>query len=249
MKATRLLRRPPARLSNHFRLMNDSSENTVVRVEGLRKEYAVREGALVVLDGVDLAVAKGESVAVMGPSGSGKSTLLHILGTLERPTGGRVTLAGRDPFSLPENELASFRNRELGFVFQDHQLLPQCTALENVLIPSLVARGDRGERAERARRLLERVGLAQRMNYRPAELSGGERQRVAIARALIQSPGILLCDEPTGNLDQATGESIVDCFVKLQREECVALIVVTHNERFARRFDRTLHLADGRLAA
>ena len=221
----------------------------MIVVENLIKEFETRSGVLRVLDGVNLSVERGESAAVMGPSGSGKSTLLHILGTLDMPTSGRVELAGKDPSSLSPDGMAWFRNREIGFVFQDHQLLPQCSVLENVLIPTLVCDKNQAEGAARARGLLERVGLSERMHYRPAELSGGEKQRVAIARALIRNPAILLCDEPTGNLDQATADSVGDCFVELQREEKVALVVVTHNPGFARRFDRTLVLEKGRLVA
>jgi lipoprotein-releasing system ATP-binding protein len=219
----------------------------MIEVEALRKEYPAPAGPSVILSGASLTVGRGESVAIMGPSGSGKSTLLHILGTLDRPTAGRVTLDGQDPFSLPEAALADFRNRTIGFVFQDHVLLPQCTALENVLIPTLAAPGDRRAAAGRAGELLETVGLAERRDARPAELSGGERQRVAIARALINRPGILLCDEPTGNLDAATGERIGELFQAIRQAERVAMVVVTHNEAFARRFGRVLHLANGRL--
>jgi len=231
--------------------MAEPAESAVVQVEELRKEYAARRGAavekIVVLAGLHLTVRRGDSAAIMGPSGSGKSTLLHILGVLDRPTAGRVRLAGRDPFALSEAEAADFRNRELGFVFQDHYLLPQCSALENVLVPTLVRREERPEAAERARGLLKRLGLGQRMEHRPAELSGGERQRVAIARALINAPKILLCDEPTGNLDQAAGQSIAECLENLQRDDEVALVVVTHNEQFAKRFNRLLRLVGGSL--
>lgn len=219
----------------------------MIEAEGVRKEYPAQAGGQVVLAGVDLAVRRGESVAVMGPSGSGKSTLLYILGTLDAPTAGRVSIAGREPFGLKEKELADFRNRELGFVFQDHALLPQCTALENVLVPTLARGGDRQAAASRAERLLESVGLRERIDARPAELSGGERQRVAIARALINEPRVLLCDEPTGNLDAETGERIGELFVKLQQQEQVAMVVVTHNEAFAKRFDRVLWLRGGKL--
>jgi len=224
-------------------------DKQIILVEGLTKEYPTRGEPLVVLEGVALAVRPGESVAIMGPSGSGKSTLLHILGTLERPTRGTVTLAGEDPFLLREGPLADFRNRRLGFVFQDHQLLPQCSALENVLIPTLVRPGGRREAEERARQLLTQVGLAERMEYRPGELSGGERQRVAIARAMVNRPPILLCDEPTGNLDEASAGRVGDCFNELQQAERVALVVVTHNAAFASRFDRVLQLHGGRLSA
>ncbi|MCX7015244.1 MAG: ABC transporter ATP-binding protein [Candidatus Sumerlaeota bacterium] len=225
--------------------MSQPAGEIAVRAEGVRKEYPTRDGALVVLEGVDLAVRRGESLAVMGPSGSGKSTLLHILGTLDRPTAGEVRIAGQNPFSLSESEIAEFRGRELGFVFQDHHLLPQCSAVENALVPTLARRCDRGAAAGRAPALLERVGLGARMDYPPADLSGGERQRVAIARAMINAPRILLCDEPTGNLDKATAESIGDCFLDLQKNDGMALVVVTHDERFARRFDRVARLEGG----
>src|SRR5262245_61548852 len=172
-------------------------------VRHLGKDYPTRTGPLSVLRDVDLDLGRGDALAVMGPSGSGKSTLLHILGTLDTPTRGTVRLDGQDPFALPERALADFRNRHVGFVFQDHHLLPQCSVLENVLIPTLVGRHD-GEAPARARRLLERVGLGDRLEHRPAELSGGERQRVAVARALIHKPALLLADEPTGNLDRHT---------------------------------------------
>ncbi|MEN6626282.1 MAG: ABC transporter ATP-binding protein [Candidatus Sumerlaeia bacterium] len=218
-----------------------------VNIKDLRKEFAGAAGPVVVLDGLSLAVARGESAAIMGPSGSGKSTLLHIIGALEPPTAGRVSVGGVDPFALNEKDAAAFRNRTIGFVFQDHALLPQCTAIENVLIPTLAGDGDKRAAAGRAAELLERVGLGGRLDSRPAELSGGERQRVAIARAMINRPRILLCDEPTGNLDAATGDRIGELFVNLQRAEEIALIVVTHNEAFARRFNRISHLIDGRL--
>ncbi|MCX7044656.1 MAG: ABC transporter ATP-binding protein [Candidatus Sumerlaeota bacterium] len=218
-----------------------------IHVAKLTKSYATARGPVEILRGVDLSVCAGQSVAIMGPSGSGKSTLLHILGTLDRPSSGSVLLSGRDPFALADKALADFRNREIGFVFQEHYLLPQCTALENALVPALVSAADRRQAAERARRLLERVGLAGLMDSPPAMLSGGERQRVAIARALINRPHILLCDEPTGALDQATGEAMADLLREIQRDEAVALVAVTHNESFARRFDRLLRLKEGKL--
>ncbi len=182
----------------------------------------------------------------MGPSGSGKSTLLHILGTLDTPTSGSVTLGGRDPFALGDRELAAFRNRELGFVFQDHCLLPQCSALENVLAPTLVATSRAGHEA-RARELLARVGLGDRLDHRPAELSGGEKQRVALARALVLNPRLLLCDEPTGNLDGAAAEAVADLLLELFGREQSVLIVVTHSDGLARRFSDRRRLAEGRL--
>jgi len=186
----------------------------------------------------------------MGPSGSGKSTLLHILGTLDRPsrpTIGEVRLDGKDPFALSEPALADFRNRHIGFVFQDHYLLPQCSVLENVLIPTLVSREDRVGVEAWARQLLERVGLAQRLDHRPAELSGGERQRVAVARALIRRPVLLLADEPTGNLDRRTAQAVGQLLLELHREQQTILIVVTHSPELARLLPRQMEMSDGTL--
>jgi lipoprotein-releasing system ATP-binding protein len=218
-----------------------------LQVSHLCKDYPTRSGPLSVLRDVNLEVPRGETLAVMGPSGSGKSTLLYILGTLDRPTSGTVALAGQDPFKLPEKQLADFRNRHIGFVFQDHHLLPQCSVLENVLIPTLAARGD-GDNAEKwARELLERVGLSQRLDHRPAELSGGERQRVAVARALIRRPVLLLADEPTGNLDRHTARDVGALLLDLHRQEQTILVVVTHSLELARLFPRRLEMADGAL--
>ena len=217
-------------------------------VENVVKEYPTRSGALVVLSGVSLTLDAGEAIALMGPSGSGKSTLLNILGTLESPTRGRVTLDGVDPFALPEPELAAFRNRHVGFVFQDHHLLPQCSVLENVLIPTLVANdGDRASFEAEALRLLDRVGLSARLDHRPAELSGGERQRAAIARALIRKPKVLLADEPTGNLDRKTAHGVGELLSELHRQEGSVLVVVTHSPELAKLFPRRAEMADGRL--
>jgi lipoprotein-releasing system ATP-binding protein len=217
-------------------------------VTDVRKEYPTRSGPLPVLGGVSLSLNRGESAAVMGPSGSGKSTLLHILGTLDRPTAGTVKLDDADPFALSENDLAAFRNRRIGFVFQDHHLLPQVTVLENVLIPTLVNREvKRTEVVQYARELLDRVGLANRLDHRPAELSGGERQRVAVARALIHKPHLLLADEPTGNLDSVNAAAIGHLLLDLHRQQQTILLVVTHSPELAKLFPRTLHMADGRL--
>ncbi|NQU45364.1 ABC transporter ATP-binding protein [bacterium] len=222
----------------------------MIEARGLCKEYRSGRRNLVVLDGVDLEVGAGESAAIMGPSGSGKSTLLHILGTLDTPTGGSLSLGGENPFDLSPEKLADFRNRRVGFVFQDHYLLPQCTALENVLIPALVqAKSSRDDAAKRAAELLERVGLGKRRDYHPGELSGGESQRVAIARALINRPAIVLCDEPTGNLDQDTGSEIAEVFLRIQHEDEVALVLATHDSALAERFDRIVRLVKGRLEA
>ena len=212
----------------------------------VRKEYPGPTGSLTILDGVSMALAPGESVCVMGPSGSGKSTLLAILGALESPTSGTVALAGEDPARLSEKELAGFRNRRVGFVFQDHCLLPQLTALENVLVPSLVAPPD-AARDARARELLEAVGLGARLDHRPAQLSGGEKQRVAIARALVMRPALLLADEPTGDLDEHTAETLHDLLQEMHREHGLTSLIATHNPKLAAACDRVLRLEDGRL--
>lgn len=219
-----------------------------LEVQSINKVFQSGEDELKILDALDLEVRRGESVVIMGPSGSGKSTLLQILGTLDQPTEGKILLDGEDPSGLSDKALATFRNRKIGFVFQDHQLLPQCTAIENVLIPTLAEKtADRKAMADRAKKLLERVGLAERADHRPGRLSGGEKQRVAIARALIQEPAILLADEPTGSLDEKTGHRIADIFEKLLEDEEVALVIATHDQDFSRRFDRLLRLHEGKL--
>ena len=218
-----------------------------LEVSHLSKDYPTRSGPLAVLREIDFQLQRGEALAVMGPSGSGKSTLLHILGTLDRPTGGTVRLEGKDPFALSERELADFRNWHIGFVFQDHHLLPQCSVLENVLIPTLVDRSDRAQEEGWARHLLERVGLAGRLDHRPAELSGGERQRVAVARALIHKPLLLLADEPTGNLDRHSARAVGKLLLDLHREENTILVVVTHSQELADTFPRVLEMDDGTL--
>jgi ABC-type lipoprotein export system ATPase subunit len=200
-----------------------------------------------VLKGVSLEVARGESLAVIGPSGSGKSTLLNIIGTLDRATSGEVVLAGQDLSRLDDKKLAEVRNRQIGFVFQSHHLLPQCTVMENVLVPTLAdTSGHLATGApERVERLLKRVGLGERMNHRPGQLSGGERQRVAVVRALINQPQLLLADEPTGALDRAAAEQLAQLLLELNREEGVTLIVVTHALDLARKMGRVLELTDG----
>jgi len=201
------------------------------------------------LRGVNLDVAPGDALAIMGPSGSGKSTLLYILGTLDRPTAGTATLEGTDPFALDEAKLAAFRNRKIGFVFQEHHLLPQCSVLENVLIPTLVNPSGRPDDAMKwARELLDRVGLGHRLEHRPAELSGGERQRVAVARSLIHKPSLLLADEPTGNLDSGNAKAIGELLLELHRAERNILVVVTHSRELAETFPRRAEMADGRLS-
>ncbi|MGH7360634.1 MAG: ABC transporter ATP-binding protein, partial [Candidatus Methylomirabilales bacterium] len=194
-----------------------------------------------------LTVSAGEFVAVVGPSGAGKSTLLHLLGALERPTGGELSYGDRALWSLSDGELAEFRNRTIGFVFQFHHLLPEFTALENAMMPALISRKLPAEAAEAARALLVQVGLGGRVQHRPGELSGGEQQRVAVARALVSSPRVLLADEPTGNLDRKTGEEVFALLRLFNRERGVALVLVTHNEALSRQADRILRLEDGRL--
>jgi lipoprotein-releasing system ATP-binding protein len=183
----------------------------------------------------------GEAAAIMGPSGSGKSTLLYILGALDRPTSGTVTLGGEDPFTLDGTALAAYRNRRIGFVFQDHALLPQCSLLENVLLPTLVGAAD-ADAPARARHLLDRVGLGSRLDHRPAQLSGGEKQRAAIARALIRQPQLLLCDEPTGNLDAESADAVASLLFELHAAQQTVLVVVTHSETLAARFPTRFHL-------
>ena len=218
-----------------------------LEVDDVRKDYPTRDEPLVVLRGISLELAAGQKLAILGPSGSGKSTLLNILGTLEPPSGGRVVLDGQDLSQLSEPELAVFRNRRIGFVFQDHHLLPQCTALENVLLPTVARGATTAEDAERARRLLDRVGLSRRRDHRPAELSGGERQRAALARALVNRPALLLADEPTGNLDRTTSEAVARLLLELHEQEQMILIVATHSQRLAELLGRQFELDDGRL--
>jgi len=219
-----------------------------LQIRDVRKEYPTRSGSLKVLDGVSLSLDRGDAVAIMGPSGSGKSTLLHILGTLDFPTAGSIQLDGVSPFALNERDLAAFRNRRIGFVFQDHHLLPQCSVLENVLIPTLVnPDANKPELLKTAKELLDRVGLSDRIEHRPAELSGGERQRVAVARALIQKPTLILADEPTGNLDRASAAVVGKLLVELNRQEQSILVVVTHSQELAGLSPNRLEMGDGRL--
>jgi lipoprotein-releasing system ATP-binding protein len=218
----------------------------MLTVARLSKEYPTPRGPLAVLSDVSFSLAPGDAAAIMGPSGSGKSSLLYIVGALEPPTSGTVSLDGRDPFQLPADQLAAFRNQSIGFVFQDHCLLPQCTVLENVLIPTLVAASDTGD-GDRARALVEAVGLGARVDHRPGELSGGERQRVAIARALVRQPRLLLCDEPTGNLDRASAEQVASLLLDLHRRQQGILIAVTHSAQLAERFPIRFELADRNL--
>jgi lipoprotein-releasing system ATP-binding protein len=219
-----------------------------LQVENVTKQYPTRAAPLEVLRGVSLALDPGENLAILGPSGSGKSTLLSIIGTLESPTSGRVTLDGVDPAALDECGLAAFRSRRVGFVFQDHYLLPQCSVLENVLLPAVPLGAVEEATIRRAEMLLERVGLSERRSHRPAELSGGERQRAALARALINGPELLLADEPTGNLDRTTAHQVGQLLVEIQKAESTMLIVVTHSERLAELMQKRRELDGGVLA-
>jgi lipoprotein-releasing system ATP-binding protein len=218
----------------------------MLELSNISKQYPTPRGPLPVLSGIDLKLERGEAVAIMGPSGAGKSTLLYIAGALEPPTSGTVTFDGRNPYELSEKELATFRNQSIGFVFQEHCLLPQCSVLENVLVPTLVT-GGRHEYAKRARELLDRVGLGDRLDHRPAELSGGEKQRAAIARALILRPVLLLCDEPTGDLDQTSAEVVADLLVELHRGQETILVVVTHSPALAARMLKRYELRHANL--
>jgi lipoprotein-releasing system ATP-binding protein len=209
------------------------------------KDYPAPNGRLPILENCTFSLARGEAASVVGPSGTGKSTLLYILGALEPPTAGRVTLDGRNPFELPERELAAFRNKQVGFVFQDHCLLPQCSVLENVLTPTLVA--EPRDYVTRARTLLGQVGLAHRLDHRPGELSGGEKQRVALARALVCEPSLLLCDEPTGSLDRESAENVASLLLDLHAQQKTILVVVTHNLELAARFPRRFELRNRQL--
>ncbi len=220
--------------------------SVIVQCDAVHKKYPTPGEDLVVLRDVNLVLERGQSAAILGPSGCGKSTLLNILGTLDTPSSGSVVVDGAKLSDLPENELARFRCERIGFVFQEHHLLRQCNVLENVLLPTIPAGRD-PRAAERARGLLDRVGLASRLQHRPAELSGGERQRVALARAIINEPALILADEPTGNLDRASAEAVADLLCDLQRDENATLMVVTHSDTLAGRFDRQLVLADGQL--
>jgi lipoprotein-releasing system ATP-binding protein len=212
----------------------------------LSKRYPTPAGELTVLRDVSLSLNATESACVMGPSGSGKSTLLYILGGLEPPTSGSVQLDGADPYSLSAEALAAFRNRDVGFVLQDHCLLPQCTVLENVLVPTLVGAADESA-PERAKALLQMVGLSERLDHRPSELSGGEKQRAAIARALIRNPRLILCDEPTGNLDAETAATVADLLISLHARQKGIMILVTHSEALGSRFSRRWRMNRGEL--
>jgi lipoprotein-releasing system ATP-binding protein len=221
--------------------------NNLLEVRGLFKTYGSSSSQIEVLRGIDLDLQAGTTTALIGASGAGKSTLLHLLGALDRPTSGTVCFRGENIFTKNDRQLAAFRNRSIGFVFQFHHLLPEFTALENVMMPALIGRVPRPEAREAAASLLEDVGLGQRMTHRPGELSGGEQQRVAIARALALEPELLLADEPTGNLDMKTSDGIHAMLTELQTKKRLTLVIVTHNERLAAAMGTTIHLLDGRV--
>ncbi len=221
----------------------------MLQVDHVSKEYPTPRGALKIVSDISLSLSRGDAVSIVGPSGSGKSTLLYIIGALEPPSSGTVTLDGRNPYQLKEKELAAFRNKEIGFIFQDHCLLPQCSVLENVLTPTLVSAAPENgaEATERARTLLDQVGLGDRLDHRPAKLSGGEKQRVALARALITRPQLLLCDEPTGNLDHKAADVVASLLLELHQQKETILVVVTHNVELAMRFPTRYELVDQQL--
>jgi lipoprotein-releasing system ATP-binding protein len=218
----------------------------LIQVQQLFKSYGNGTKRVEVLKGVDLNFSRGERAAIVGASGVGKTTLLHVLGTLDRPTGGKVFYEGKDIYALNEKELAPFRNREIGFVFQFHHLLPEFSALENTMMPCLIQGIPKKESAAQAEAILTLVGLKERLSHKPGELSGGEQQRVAVARALVLEPKVLLADEPTGNLDTKTGESVFDLLQELNQIKGGTLIVVTHNLKLAEKLSRQIQLIDGK---
>jgi len=221
----------------------------VIQVSGLSKTFSTTQGRIDVLRDIDLEVAAGERVAIVGASGAGKTTFMHILGGLDRPSSGRVAFEGQELSRLGGVELDAFRNRSIGFVFQFHQLLPEFTALENVMMPALIAGHTREQASDSAERLLAEVGLAHRLDHKPGQLSGGEQQRVAIARALVMAPRLLLADEPTGNLDSVTSDAIYQLLQQLHQRHNLTMIIVTHSEVLAGRMDRVIRMADGVICA
>lgn len=225
------------------------SETPALQAEEVRKVFHRDGYDIQVLKGVSLSLARGETAGVVGISGAGKTTLLQILGTLDRATSGKVLYGGRDVTALPADEMAAFRNRSVGFVFQSHNLLPEFSVLENVTLPCLIARMDPAEARRRAVALLGEVGLSERVTHRTGEISGGEQQRTAICRALVMEPSVLLADEPTGNLDRATAAGVVDLLLSLNRSRGLSLLMVTHNDQVAARLHRVIRIDDGRIAS
>lgn len=221
----------------------------LIEIRNIEKSFFTPAGELKILKGFDLNIKEGEVVGIVGASGVGKSTFLHILGTLDRPTSGKVIYNGNDVFSIDNGPLASFRNRTIGFVFQFHHLLPEFTALENVMMPGLIGGKDHAELRAHAEGLLSELGVLERKDHRPGELSGGEQQRVAVARALVLNPMVVLADEPTGNLDTATGEELFNLLLKLNKERNITFVIVTHNESLSKRCHRVMKMVDGRLEA
>jgi lipoprotein-releasing system ATP-binding protein len=221
--------------------------SSLLEVKNLYKSYGEAAAKVDVLKGIDLTVEPGDTIALVGPSGAGKSTLLHIMGTIDRPTSGDVFFDGEPVFALGDQPLAAFRNRSIGFVFQFHHLLPEFSALENVMMPLLIGGEKRSKVEGRARELLSDVGLAHRVTHRPGELSGGEQQRVAIARALVRQPRLLLADEPTGNLDMKTSHEVHELLYSIQRSTGISLVIVTHNEQLAAGMNRTIRVVDGKI--
>ena len=219
--------------------------NAVLACRGLSKTYTSGPAPVPVLNGVDLSIDAGERIAIVGASGAGKSTFMHLLGGLDRPSEGSVRFEGEEIFSYPSAQLDAFRNRSVGFVFQFHQLLPEFTALENVMMPALIGRLARDQARLRAERLLEAVGLGHRLSHKPGQISGGEQQRVAIARALVMQPRLLLADEPTGNLDSVTSGEILDLLNRLHAEHGLTMVIVSHSEVLAARMDRIVRMVDG----
>jgi len=222
-------------------------DNPFLHVHDVHKSFVLGNQTIGVLNGMNLTLERGEMLAMIGASGAGKSTFLHILGTLDRPTSGTVLYEGQDVFALSETELATFRNRRIGFVFQFHHLLPEFTALENTYLPALMQKRPEREMLEEATALLSEVGLGHRLHHKPGELSDGEQQRVAVARALIQNPDLVLADEPTGNLDTHTGEAIFELLRALNQKRGTAFVIVTHNERLSKQADRLIHVVDGKI--
>ena len=222
-------------------------KSNLLEVSDLYKSFSTSAGKVEVLKGINLNVTEGETIALVGASGAGKTTLLHLMGTLDRPTSGKVLFGDNDVFQMGDMALASFRNRSIGFVFQSHHLLPEFSALENTMMPLLISGMKKDEAVKIAAGLLTDVGLSHRLEHKPGELSGGEQQRVAIARALVTSPRLLLADEPTGNLDMKTSDEVHDILAGIHREKGITLIIVTHNERLAARMGKTIRMVDGRI--